>query len=1280
MHVAANVHSLLLIAAVFTASVSPVFSQEPREPGNSEVGRPIIRNFSPEEYGGGTQNWAIVRDRRGMLYVGSANGVLEYDGVTWRLILTPNQGTVRSLAVAGDGRIYVGAVSEFGYLEPDAAGEMRFVSLMNHIPDNARQFGDVWRTHVLPDGVFFQTESALYRWADGAITVVKPAERFHRSSAVGGRLYLPQPGMGMTILDGDTFRPLPGTERLADEPFSVVLPYDDRHVLFGTRIDGMFLYDGATLLPFPTEVDTLIKTAELYRAFAAPDGTFGLATTSAGMALIDRRGRLVQKLDNRVGLGTDIVYYAMVDRDGALWIGRSGGLSRVETPSPVSFFSEDEGLPSGVLNIIRHEGRLYVATGLGVSYLHTAGGASLPRLIPVAGIRNQVWSFLSAEAPAGNGAPHLLVAASDGLFRIEGDRAIPLELSTQNNFRAAVLLQSQVVPDRVWVGLYDGIASVRWRDGRWVKEGRIAGVPDQVRTLHENADGSLWAGTQATGTLRIAFAPSRGADASPWGIVSVDRFGPEHGLAPGGVNVSTVAGEAYFLVGGDDPFVARFNDASQMFVRQPAFDVLGFNLRTSRFGLREGPDGRVFVNFGREIAVTHREADGTWAVDRGTFSRFGDQPTYVLYPEPDGVVWFAGDTRLFRFDTSQVGRKPGALTTLVRRVTADGTQLIFGGAGEPGAPPKLNPSLASLRFEFATLTYQENLAVEYQSRLDGLERRWAAWTPENRRDFTNLTFGDYRLHVRARDSSGRMSDEASYAFTILPPWHRTWWAYSFYTVLFALGMIAVDRIQRRRVIVRERQRAQFAEARLRAEAAETLARSESERKKSIELLSAIGREITASLDSDAIFATLYKRLNDLLDADIFAAGLYHPARRELEYRLAIEEGKRFQPYTRNTSDPNQLPVWCIEHRQPILMGDIAAESGRYISGSDDQRRLLENGTLSRKPQSLISLPLISKDRVLGVVTIKSFKQHAYTKHHLNLLQTLASYAAIALDNADAYRHLNEQEHEIRRLFEEAKRARATAEEADASKSAFLSTVSHELRTPLTAVLGFASIIRKRLNDRIFPLIQTGDPKVHQAIHQVNDNLGVVVSEGERLTKLIDDVLDLAKIEAGKIEWRMDEVSIAQVIDRATDATSSLLQDKGLALLREVEDELPGLTGDRDRLIQVAINLISNAVKFTETGLVTLRAVRSDDTIVVSVIDTGIGISAADQAKVFDRFKQVGDTLTDKPKGTGLGLPICREIVEHHGGRIWVESEPGRGSTFSFALPIETAGGRTREDA
>ncbi|MFN4255204.1 MAG: two-component regulator propeller domain-containing protein [Saprospiraceae bacterium] len=241
-----------------------------------------------------------------------------------------------------------------------------------------------------------------------------------------------------------------------------------------------------------------------------------------------------------------------------------------------------------------------------------------------------------------------------------------------------------------------------------------------------------------------------------------------------------------------------------------------------------------------------------------------------------------------------------------------------------------------------------------------------------------------------------------------------------------------------------------------------------------------------------------------------------------------------------------------------------------------------------------------------------------------------------------------------------------------AKSEFLSTVSHELRTPLTSILGFSKIIKKRLEERILPKTDLSDAKTSRAAEQVIENLNIVVSESERLTTLINEVLDLAKIESGKVVWHEERLEIGEIVARAAAATTTIFEHKNLDLKIDLAPNLPSTLGDADRLQQVLVNLLSNAVKFTQRGGVTVSArLESDErTLRVGVADTGIGIPEAFRQEVFEKFKQgADDTLTDKPQGTGLGLPICKEIVEHHGGRIWLESRVGEGSVFWFTLPV-----------
>ncbi|MCB9594978.1 MAG: PAS domain-containing protein [Sandaracinaceae bacterium] len=242
-------------------------------------------------------------------------------------------------------------------------------------------------------------------------------------------------------------------------------------------------------------------------------------------------------------------------------------------------------------------------------------------------------------------------------------------------------------------------------------------------------------------------------------------------------------------------------------------------------------------------------------------------------------------------------------------------------------------------------------------------------------------------------------------------------------------------------------------------------------------------------------------------------------------------------------------------------------------------------------------------------------------------------------------------------------------EVDRMKTDFIATVSHELRTPLTSVLGFAKLSRNKLEATVFPHVPDEDRKAQKAARQIRDNLDIVVQEAERLTALIGDVLDISKMESGQVVWRREVIEPATLVTRAIEATAGLFTGARLHVEQRLDEGLPAITGDSDRLLQVLINLISNAAKFTDEGFVRVGARQDEGAIVLFVEDSGVGISEADQSAIFKKFRQVGDTMTSKPKGTGLGLPICVQIVEAHGGSLTVHSLLGAGSRFDVRLPV-----------
>ncbi len=421
-------------------------------------------------------------------------------------------------------------------------------------------------------------------------------------------------------------------------------------------------------------------------------------------------------------------------------------------------------------------------------------------------------------------------------------------------------------------------------------------------------------------------------------------------------------------------------------------------------------------------------------------------------------------------------------------------------------------------------------------------------------------------------------------------------------------------------------------------------------------------------------------------------GRYQGAVRQLkniaEKKKVDDEIKEAKEFAANIIETAQDVIVCIDDVGKVRVWNQAAEKtfgyskheiignpvtaiipdrfrGKHIEGL---KRFLQSGQprIIGKTIKISGKTKCGKEIPIGLSLsfMKTRNRYSFTSiirdrtHEVDTQKKLKNY------NRTLEKDVEERTHELRE-------ANTKLQEIDRTKTDFMSTVSHEIRAPLAALLGFARIISNRFDKVIFPNIRTEDDKVMKLSTKVKRDLDTIISEGNRLSELIDDLLDITKIEAGKIELEIKPVSVSEIIERATAIISNSCKQHGIELVTDIKQGLPDIAGDMNRLEQVMINLISNAVKSTEKGSITCRACQTSNKIMISVIDTGAGISQDDQSRIFEKFGQLKNRIKGRQKGTGLGLPICKKIIECHGGTISVESELGKGSAFSFIIPCST---------
>jgi signal transduction histidine kinase len=409
--------------------------------------------------------------------------------------------------------------------------------------------------------------------------------------------------------------------------------------------------------------------------------------------------------------------------------------------------------------------------------------------------------------------------------------------------------------------------------------------------------------------------------------------------------------------------------------------------------------------------------------------------------------------------------------------------------------------------------------------------------------------------------------------------------------------------------------------------------------RSVQELRALGevsQAVNSTLDLQTVLSTIVTKAVQLSATDAGAIYVFDETRQEFELRAThgMDAAMTAALQAAHIRAAERTIVRATAQRAAVQIPDLLD-----VPSSPVLEVVIRAGY-----RALLVMPLLRPDHIVGVLVVRRRAPGEFPQSIIDLLDTFAAQSVLAIQNARLFREIEEKGRELA--------------EASKHKSQFLANMSHELRTPLNAILGYAELML----DSIY-----GEPseKMRAVLERLRSN-------GRHLLGLINDVLDLSKIEAGQLTLSLDDYSLSDVVYGVVSAVEPLAAEKRLTFKAEVAPDLPAGRGDERRLSQVLLNLVGNAIKFTDKGEVAIRAAAANGAFTVAVCDTGPGIAVADQTKIFEEFQQADSSITRKKGGTGLGLSIAKRIIEMHGGRIWVESEPGKGSTFYFMVLVQVA--------
>ena len=977
-----------------------LYSQQTADQLQSEKGLPFITNYSAKTYNGVPQVWSVQEDESGIMYFGSTGNLLEYDGNKWQKIprsTGSTAGTVRSMTKYKDGTIYVGSDGDIGYLAKDSLGQTKFLSLLNLIPKEYRNFFDIWTIYTTDNSIYFQSREYIFRLRDpknneagkANIKVWKPQSQFMYAFYLDGEYYVHQQGLGLYKMTNDSLVLIPGSEFLGKERMQVMMPYisgpnGEKQYLIGQFYSGLHIYNGKSFRSFATKADAILKSGNLlYKGIQLKNGNYVLSLTGNGFVIIDQKGNLLQLINRNAGLQNESIYANYLDSKGALWLALDNGISRIEINSPLTQFTLQSGINSGVLTMKRFDGNLYIGTSNGLLVYDS----TRKFFEPVVGVsKNQIFALVI------NGDE--LLVASDGLFAIKNKKAFTIHPSISGDFTLSALYIPKKYPDLLLgggtfgLGFFDRKKStnVSGQKNPWNFKGLIPGITERIIIFSEDKDGTIWAGSSNGVAYRLSIFPDEknNPDLTKTKIDTIKSNKDIRNFVGG---VIPINGTTYFQA---DSFLYIFDKSKQQFLADTTFGKFPNGNVGTDLLITEDQLGRVWINIDKQTRLAIPQKESGYRIENAGLNSLADYSFSDFFSEKNGITWIATTDALVRFDENLEKNTDQSFKTIIRYIGAGKTRLSTDILAEQKSFP-VSFKNNTLRFEYAAPYFEQENKTRYQTRLEGFENDWSPLDNNYYKEYTNLNAGKYTFHVRAVSINGKQSDEATYSFEILPPWYRSWWAYSLYALIALAILYFIIKWRTHHLHEKHRELEKIVTERT---------GQLSQRVEELAVINSVQEGLVREMDMQGIYELVGEKIREIFNAQVMDIVTYDKNKNLVEDKYSFEKGDR-----------TLIGSWT-----PAGFGKHVIETGQLILINEDlEKKAIEFNSkpiYGEAPKSAVFVPLITGSEVKGIISLQDLdKEHAFTDADVNLLTTLANSMSMALESARRF-------HETNRLLKE----------------------------------------------------------------------------------------------------------------------------------------------------------------------------------------------------------------------------------------------------------------------